>query len=289
MKSMTGYGKGVSVRDNKTLTVELKAVNNRFLEINARLPKYLILGDEIVRKEIGAVIKRGTIDFYFDYKDLGGDKKIDVDFDLAQKYKEAADEIVDRLNVKNELSVADIMRFGDVVNIISEPNIDLICEMLKEATKQAVFNLDIMRTKEGESVHDDFIRLMGNIKEHLDFIVTRAPLVVVEYREKLKKRIEEYLGEIEPDEARLINEVAFFADKADINEEINRLSSHIKQFYSALELPDEVGRKLDFLSQEMNREINTMGSKSNDIEITNRVVAMKNELEKIKEQIRNVE
>lgn len=289
MKSMTGYGKGVSVRDNKTLTVELKAVNNRFLEINARLPKFLISGDEIVRKVISSVVRRGSIDFFFDYKDLGGDKTLNVDYGLAEKYSEAANELSARFNLQKELSAAEIMRFADVVTLVSEPNTELICEMLEEATAQAVNNLDQMRIKEGESVRLDFIKLVGNIKDNLDYIVTRAPMVVTEYREKLKKRVEEYLGEVEPDETRLINEVAFFADKADINEEISRLSSHINQFISALDFSEEVGRKLDFLSQEMNREINTMGSKSNDIEITNKVVAMKNELEKIKEQIRNVE
>ena len=289
MKSMTGYGKGISVRDNKTLTVELKAVNNRFLEINARLPKYLVAGEGIVRQTISSVVRRGTIDFYFDYKDLGSDKTLCIDYELAAKYKEAADEIAARLNVKNELSTTDMMKFGDVVTVVSETNTELICEMLQEATKQAVDALNEMRIKEGESVYRDFVVLINNIKEHLEFIKGRAPVVVTEYREKLKKRIEEYLGEIEPDEARIVNEVAFFADKADINEEISRLGSHIGQFIAALELSDEVGRKLDFISQEMNREINTMGSKSNDIEITNRVVAMKNELEKIKEQIRNVE
>ncbi len=289
MKSMTGYGKGISVRDNKTLTVELKAVNNRFLEINTRLPKFLVAGDEIVRKEIGAVIKRGSIDFYYDYKDIGGDKTLELDHNLAKKYKDAADELATFLNIKNDFSVSEIMKMPDVIKISSEVDTKLICEMFSEATKQAVAALDKMRIKEGESVHADFVKLIENIKGHLCIVKARVPKVVDEYRQKLKKRVEEYLGEIELDEARLINEVAFFADKADINEEISRLFSHIDQFFYILDQPDETGRRLDFLSQEMNREVNTMGSKSNDLEITNRVVAMKNEIEKIREQIRNVE
>ena len=146
-----------------------------------------------------------------------------------------------------------------------------------------------MRIIEGESAKNDFYKLVSNVQVHLDFVRERAPKVVEEYREKLLKRISDYLKEIEPDQTRLLNEVAFFADKADINEEISRLQSHIDQFKGVLASNGEAGRKLDFLSQEMNREINTMGSKSNDIELVNHVVAMKNELEKIKEQVRTVE
>lgn len=289
MKSMTGYGKGVSSRESKTLTVELRAVNNRFLEINARLPKYLIAGDEIVRKEIGAVVKRGTVDFFFDYKDQGGDKTLSVDYELAKLYCDAAKDLTSRFGLENGLSSINLLKMSDVVTIGNDTDTELLCDMLKEAVKNAVIELDAMRVKEGESVKRDFIRLVDNIEAHLNAVKVRAPKVVADYREKLVKRIEEYLGEIEPDETRLLNEVAFFADKADINEEISRLTSHIDQFRASLGLPGEVGRKLDFLSQEMNREINTMGSKSNDVELTGHVVAMKNELEKIKEQVRNVE
>lgn len=289
MKSMTGYGKGVSQRDNKTLTVELKAVNNRFLEINARLPKYLMAGDEIVRKEINSVIRRGTVDFYYDYKDLGTDKALSVDYELAGLYIDAAKELSTRFEIENGLNSVNVLKFGDIVSVTSDTDVELLCEMLREATKQALDGLDEMRVKEGESVKRDFIKLVDNCSEHLSCVRSRAPQVVAEYREKLLKRITEYLGEIVPDETRLLNEVAFFADKADINEEISRLQSHIDQFRLALDLGGEVGRKLDFLVQEMNREVNTMGSKSNDVEITSHVVAMKNELEKIKEQVRNVE
>ena len=289
MKSMTGYGKGVSQRESKTLTVELRAVNNRFLEINARLPKYLLAGDEVVRKQINSVIKRGTVDFFYDYKDLSGDKVLNVDYELAKLYCDAAKELTDRFAIENGLCSANLLKMNDVVSISSDTDCELLCEMLSEAVKVAVGELDAMRIKEGESVKRDFERLVNNISEHLEAVRLRAPEVVAEFREKLKKRIEEYLGEIEPDETRLLNEVAFFADKADINEEISRLESHIDQFRISLNMSGEVGRKLDFLAQEMNREINTMGSKSNDVEITRHVVAMKNELEKIKEQVRNVE
>ncbi|MBR2971197.1 MAG: YicC family protein [Clostridia bacterium] len=289
MKSMTGYGKGVAERENKTLTVELKAVNNRFLEINARLPKWLLAGDEVIRKEIASVIKRGSIDFFYDYKSVGGEKTITVDNELASLYVDAAKGLGNRFGVKDTLTAYELLRFGDVVTVTTESDTEVLLEMLVEATQKAVIALDEMRKKEGESVKQDFEKIVGNIKEHLSAVTERAPQVVADHKDKLKKRIEEYLGDVEIDEARLLNEVAFFADKADINEEISRLGSHIQQFVATLGKNGELGRQLDFLAQEMNREVNTMGSKSNDITITSHVVAMKNEIEKIKEQVRNVE
>lgn len=286
---MTGYGKGVSQRENLTLTVELKAVNNRFLEINARLPKYFLAGEEIVRKEIGAVIKRGTVDFFYDLKDSGGSKTLVADYELAKLYCDVAKELSLRFGVLNELTTTDLMRIPDMITVANDFPSEVLGELLKEATSKAVSELEVMRVKEGESIKRDFKELIASVESYLCKVVSRAPSVVEEYREKLQKRISEYLGEVEIDAARLVNEVAFFADKADINEEIKRLRSHIAQFKETLESERETGRKLDFLAQEMNREVNTMGSKSNDIEITNCVVAMKNELEKIKEQIRNVE
>lgn len=289
MKSMTGYGKGVCEHSDKTVTIELKAVNNRFLEINSRLPKYLLSGEEAIRKVIGASVKRGTVEVYYDIKCTGSDKKLEVDDDLLDRYIEVIKALSSKTGADAGMRAIELIKLSDVVSVTSETNVEEIAEMIKEACEKAACALDEMRLKEGETIMRDLGELVGNIDKNLAEVIERAPVVVTEYREKLKKRLSDYLGEIEPDEAKLLNEVAFFADKADINEEIKRLLSHIAQFEEALCDSREVGRKLDFISQEMNREINTMGSKSNDIEITKRVVAMKNELEKIKEQIRNVE
>ena len=182
------------------------------------------------------------------------------------------------------------MRTPDVIRISAEDDDEaLVKELATKAATEAVKNLDSMRKTEGKTVKADLKQLTENIISHLETVVKRAPVVVSEYREKLKARISEALSGVEIDEARLLNETAFFADKADINEEISRLTSHINQFLHSIDSDEPQGRKLDFISQEMNREINTMGSKSNDTELTRCVVAMKNELEKIKEQIRNVE
>ena len=289
MKSMTGYGKGVSNYGTKTLTVELKSVNNRFLEINSRLPKYLMAGDEIIRKRISAVLKRGSVDVYFDLKDTSCGASVCVDHELASLYTEAAGELSARFGIPDEFSNSDLMRCPDVITLVKDDESDVLCDMLDEAVSDAVISLNEMRETEGLTVKADFERLIDNIRGHLDMVKQRVPFVIDEYRAKLTKRIEEYLGSVEVDQAKLINEVAFFADKADINEEISRLDSHISQFVDVIESDGEAGRKLDFLAQEMNREINTMGSKSADIELLNHVVEMKNELEKIREQIRNVE
>ncbi len=291
MKSMTGYGKGVSSRDGKTVTVELKAVNNRYLEINSRLGKSYASCDEVIRKEISKRIKRGSIDVFLGFENsLGASSELKLDIALAAEYVKAAKKLRDEFMLDEDLGVTALLRMPEVSAlqpVKDEP--ELIKELTAAATAEAVENLDTMRETEGVGIKADLTKLVSSIVAALEKAIKRAPLVVEDYREKLKQRISDVLKETQIDEVRLLNEVAFFADKADINEEISRLSSHIKQFLACLESDEPQGRKLDFLSQEMNREINTMGSKSNDMELTKLVVEMKNQLEKIKEQIRNVE
>ncbi|MCI8412877.1 MAG: YicC family protein [Clostridia bacterium] len=291
MRSMTGYGKGVCERDGKTVTVELKAVNNRYLEINSRLGKSFAVCDEIIRKEIGKVIKRGSVDVYFVCENTeGSDAELKADVALAAQYVKAAKQLRDEFLLDGDLGAAALMRMPDVLTL--QPNKDdpeIIKEMTREAVCAAVQQLNVMREVEGATVKADLTKLVSFIVAALEKVVKRAPIVVEDYRTKLRQRMTDILKDVPVDETRLLNEVAFFADKADINEEISRLSSHIEQFLSCLESDEPQGRKLDFLSQEMNREINTMGSKSNDMELTRLVVEMKNELEKIREQIRNAE
>ncbi len=291
MKSMTGYGKGVCSRDGKTVTVELKAVNNRYLEINSRLGKSFAACDDIIRKQIGAVIKRGSVDVYFSFENSSGaNSELKLDLALASEYVKAAKTLRDEFMLDCDLGATALLRLPEVSALQPlKDDPELIKELAAEATKEAVVNLDGMRLTEGEGIKSDLAHLISTIVSSLEKVVARAPIVVEDYRKKLTDRISELLKDVKIDEVRLLNEVAFFADKADINEEISRLSSHIKQFTSCLNGSEPQGRKLDFLSQEINREINTMGSKSNDMELTKLVVEMKNQLEKIKEQIRNVE
>ena len=264
MRSMTGYGKGVCERDGKTVTVELKAVNNRYLEINSRLGKSFAVCDEIIRKEIGKVIKRGSVDVYFVCENTeGSDAELKADVALAAQYVKAAKQLRDEFLLDGDLGAAALMRMPDVLTL--QPNKDdpeIIKEMTREAVCAAVQQLNVMREVEGATVKADLTKLVSSIVAALEKVVKRAPVVVEDYRSKLRQRMTDILKDVPVDETRLLNEVAFFADKADINEEISRLSSHIEQFLSCLESDEPQGRKLDFLSQEMNREINTMGSKS---------------------------
>lgn len=291
MKSMTGYGKSAAVNGGRELSVEIKSVNNRYLEINPRLPKTLSSQEETVRKIIKSKLSRGTVDVYFNYVDNDPcDKVVKVDQTLVAGYVAAAKELNARFGLFDDFSVSDAMRIPEVVKIETvEADENALSALLSEALTEACDKLCAFREKEGKSIKKDLTVLVGNIAAELEKVKERAPEVVVEYRKKLLERVSSLLSDVEVDEAKLLNEVTFFADKADINEEISRLSSHIAQFYDELENDEQVGRKLDFLSQEMNREINTMGSKANDYLLTDCVLKMKNELEKIKEQIRNVE
>ncbi len=291
MKSMTGYGKGVAAKEGKTVTVELKAVNNRYLESNSRLGKSYAVCDDIIRKEIAKRIKRGTVDVYFSLENAtGAHAELSCDLALASQYVTVAKKLRDQFMLSDDFGATALLRSPEVCSLQSvKDDPALLQELTRSAVSEAVHALDGMRETEGASVKSDLTRLVSEIVAALEKAIKRAPEVVEDYRAKLRARMTEILGGVAIDEARLLNEVAFFADKADINEEISRLSSHVDQFLSCLESNEPQGRKLDFLSQEMNREINTMGSKSNDIELTRLVVEMKDRLEKIKEQIRNVE
>ena len=291
MKSMTGYGKGVAADGTRTFTVELKAVNNRYLEIGCKVPKTLAYTEEILRTCVKETIRRGSVDVYVNYENKSEtNKHIEVDFALAGELVKTSKLLRTQYCLDDDFQVTALMRTADVLKVTAgDDDENIVKALAKRAASEAVKNLDEMRAVEGASLKADLKRLTENIIGYLEKAVKRAPSVVAEYRDKLKARIQEALDGVEIDESRLLNETAFFADKADINEEISRLTSHINQFLHCLDSNEPQGRKMDFISQEMNREINTMGSKSNDKELTELVVAMKNELEKIKEQIRNAE
>ncbi len=289
MKSMTGYGKCVVEENSRTLTVEMKSVNNRYLEINCRMPKTLAAFEETAKRTVKKYLNRGSVDVYFTYEN-NAEKHLAIDEATAKAYYEASKKISELLGVENNYASAELIKTnGVIVEKADEEDEAMLKALVERAVEGAVRALDEMRTVEGATATKDLLRLVDNIDGALAKAENRAPKVVAEYREKLKSRITELLGEVAIDETRLLNEVAFFADKADINEEISRLHSHIAQFRASCANGGPQGRNLDFVSQEMGREINTMGSKSNDSELTALVIYMKNELEKIKEQIRNVE
>ncbi len=291
MKSMTGYGKGVATDGERTVTVELKSVNNRFLDVACKMPKSLMYIDDIIQKCVKNAVSRGSVDAFVTYENLSASsKKVTVDNALAKEYVAAAKALRAEFRLEDDFNVTALMRTPEVVSVsAAQDDREKVIALAKDATEQALENLEKMRRTEGDGVLKDLNRLVDNLESLLKKAIVRAPLVVADYKKGLIARVKEILDGYEPDEGKLLNEVAFFADKTDINEEISRLASHISQFRAICREKIPQGRRLDFLSQEMVREVNTMGSKSNDIELTGYVVAMKNEVEKIKEQIRNVE
>ena len=291
MKSMTGFGAGVATSNGRRVTIELKSVNGRFTEINARIPKSLGFCDEVIKKSIAKHIKRGSVDVGFNYENSSDSNKgIELDLVLANAYVEAAKKLRTQFMLDYDFNTTALLRSPDVAKItLTQDEPDVICLLCTQATDDALLALNKMREVEGAAIKAHLAQLVKEIVKSLKEIAKRAPQIVVEYRAKIDTKMREILDKVPVDENRLLQEVAIFSDKSDVSEELNRLSSHIDQFVKAMELAEPVGRKLDFIAQEMNREINTIGSKSTDTTITNLVIALKNELEKVKEQIRNVE
>lgn len=292
MKSMTGYGKSIVSRDNKELTVELKSVNHRFLDISTKIPRMFIPLENVVRNGLSKGLSRGHIDVYINYSQSGdSDKTVKVDMSLATGYVNAAKRLAEVFpSLHYDFNINALMRSSDVLTLEQVDNDeDTLREMLEQAVSQAVDNLNAMREIEGNALKADLLKKIDNVERLLSTVKQYAPGVAEQYREKLKDRVTEALQGVDLDENKLINEVCFFTDKSCIDEEITRLQSHIARARELLASDEPVGRKLDFLVQEFNRETNTICSKSSYLELTNTALEMKNEIEKIREQIQNLE
>lgn len=292
IKSMTGFGRAENTDNIYSFNVEIKTVNNRYNDIVVKMPKYFSYLEEDIKRTIKDKISRGRVEVYIglEYIDqLGIDVKVDIP--LAKSYKEGLEELINELDIVEDVKLSHIISVSDVIKTErKELDEDLVWNCLKVALDNALDNVVSMRKSEGLVLKKDMEKQLIEIQKLTDKIRTRSPLVVIEYKAKLEERIKELLGaESNLDEERLESEIVFFANKSDINEEIIRLESHIHQFSQSLTENKSVGRKLDFLTQEMNREINTIGSKANDLDISNSVVDLKSELEKIREQAQNVE
>ncbi len=291
MHSMTGYGKGVSKRDGKTITIEIKTVNHRFLDCNIKLPRNFLFVEDRVKKAVSSAISRGHIDLYLTYEQSSTDEgAYTVDLELANNYLTAVRQLENGTGLANDVTLSTLLRVGDIVTRQqSVEDEDLLAEMTLEAASEALVNLKVMREKEGQSQKADIASKLGTIEACLDRIKEFAPKVVEDYRELLNARIAEVVEPSLVDKQRLATEVALYADHCAIDEEITRLSTHISNMRSLLEATEPVGRKMDFLVQEFNRETNTIGSKANDMRITKEVLAIKNEIEKMREQAANIE
>ncbi|WP_313756623.1 YicC/YloC family endoribonuclease [Tissierella sp.] len=292
IKSMTGFGRGEFSNEVYNFKVEIKAVNHRYNDIVVKMPRHISYLEENVKKIIKTEINRGKIDVYINL-DYINESAIDikVDIPLAKSYKDVLERLSEELGLEENIRLFNILGLSEIIKTErKELDEDIAWTCLKEALNIALRDIMNMKVVEGEELKNDMISKLDRIETIVLKIEERSPLVVLEYKGKLKERISELLDkDINIDEDRIASEVAIFADKSNINEEIVRLKSHVKQFLSILNEKDAIGRKLDFLIQEMNREINTIGSKANDMLISQNVVEIKSELEKIREQVQNIE
>jgi len=291
IRSMTGFGRGENVGQIKQVTAEVKSVNHRYSEVLVKMPRQYSLLEETVKRTVLNYVTRGRVEVFLKIENAAEpQREVQVDKELALAYYKALKELAEATQANLDLGVSSLAQLPDVLKV-DEPkeNIDEIWQEILAALQAALTVLMEMREKEGQQLKADLEERLAYISQMNDKITERSPLVVSQYREKLQNRLKELLDGGQVDETRLATEVAIFADRASIAEEIVRLSSHVDQFKRILKENNPVGRKLDFLLQEMNREINTIGSKANDLEITQSVVELKSELEKLREQVQNIE
>lgn len=291
-RSMTGFGRASSLEGSeKSFTLEMKSVNHRYLDVNIRMPKSMISFEEKIRRVLSQKLSRGKVDLFINLKDYHkGDQVTRFNEKLADSYVRSLKEIKERYDLKDDISVSLIAKFTDVIMVEEkQENIDELWTELEPLIQEAVDTMVTMREVEGGKLKEDIISKTNDIKLMVSSIEEKSETIVENYKLKLEERIKELQKNIEIDESRLAVEIAIFADKASIDEEITRLYSHINQVIKTFSLNEPIGRKLDFIIQEMNREANTIASKSYDIEITNIVINIKNTLEKIREQVQNIE
>ncbi len=291
IKSMTGYGRGEAVCNGRAMVVEVRSVNNRYLDCNIRLPRTYTFAEEPMKALVQKCTTRGKVDLYVTMDQAtANDVVVKVNQPLAASYVEALNTLAEGFGLKNDVSVSMVARFPDVLLVEkAAEDTDRLTADLCSVLQLALDQYDAMRTREGARLEEDILSRLTTLEEAVAVVEARSPQTVAEYRERLWKKLSEVLENRQLDEGRILTEAAVFADKVAVDEETVRLRSHIAQFRGMLAKGGPVGRKLDFLIQEMNRETNTIGSKCNDLELSNVVVDMKAEIEKIREQIQNLE
>jgi len=289
IKSMTGYGRGKYENDGREYTVEIKSVNNRYCDISIKLPRSISYLEEKIKKEITNKVSRGKIDVFVTfYNNSTSGKNIKFNRDLAGMYIAELKELAKEHLLKDDIKVTEISKFPDVLNIENDEDEELIWNELKFPLSEAINNFIEMKELEGKKIYEDLTKRIEDIQDETNIISENSTRLIKEYIVKLETRIKELLNTEKIDENRLAMETVIYADKCSVEEEITRLNSHIYQFKELIK-GNVVGKKIDFLIQEMNRETNTIGSKSSSIEITNLVIEMKTQIEDIREQIQNIE
>lgn len=291
LKSMTGYGRCEMPEEGRKVLVEIKSVNHRYSDYTVKLPRYYGFLEDRIRKKVSEAISRGKVDIFVSIENYNdNDTEISLKEDYAKNYIETLYALRDKFGLKDDISVTSVARNQDIFNVErKQEDEEEIWKAVEPALSGALSAFVAMRAREGERIQADLQQRIEYMKTLAVKIDERSPETVSEYKDKLYSKIKEILADKEIDEARILTEVAIFADKVAINEEMVRLSSHFEEFYNIISANEPAGRKLDFLIQEINREINTTGSKANDIEIAKLVVELKAETEKLREQIQNIE
>lgn len=291
IKSMTGFGRCEAVGKDRKLTVEMKSVNHRYLDVNIKMPKKLNFFENAIRAELKNYISRGKVDVFItceDYSESSGSLKYNRA--LAKEYLTYLRQMAQEFELDDDIRVSTLSRYPEVF-VMEEQNIDEeeLWKDLQEVLRGAAENFVRTRVAEGENLSKDLNDKLDVMLTHVDFIAERSPKLIQEYKEKLQDKVRELLEDVQIDESRLYTEVTIFADKVCVDEELVRLRSHVESTKEALSSGGSIGRKLDFIAQEMNREANTILSKANDLEISARAIELKNEIEKVREQIQNIE
>lgn len=291
IKSMTGFGRVQETVDGMNVTVELRSVNHRYFEFTAKVPRTYGFLEEKLKTFTNTLVARGKVECYVAVEQLEeSETTVSVNASLAKGYVDALRQLSEMFGLTADISAGALSRYPDVLVLQkTAADEDRIWNAVRTVAAKAVMRFIEMRETEGAKLKADILSRADTILEHVAFVEERSPQTVKEYNEKLKQRMEELLGSTQVDEQRLLTEAAIFADKIAVDEETVRLRSHISQLRTFMEADEPIGRKLDFLVQEINREANTIGSKAQDVEIAKRVIAVKAEVEKIREQVQNIE
>ena len=291
VKSMTGYGRAENTFNGCTITVELRSVNNRYLDCNVRIPRLYLFAEDAMKSRVQNTISRGKVDVFVTLDSTGADKvQVSVNRPVADGYYAALKQLSEDYGLSGEISVTLLSRFPEVLLAEkAEEDVERLAQDICSVLDKALVDFDQMRTREGERLREDILSRAAVIEDKVWLVERRSPQTVTEYRAKLEARMSEVLSNTQLDPARILTEAAIFADKVAVDEETVRLRSHIGQLREMLSKGGAIGRKLDFLIQEFNREANTIGSKCSDIEISGHVVDIKAEIEKIREQVQNIE
>ena len=291
MKSMTGFGRAKLEKNNRIYSIEIKSVNHKYNDISIKMPRSFSYLEDKIKKEISKSVARGKIDVYISFENYSEEgKQVIINQELVNEYMKQFKILAEENNLRLDLPVTEITKLPDVLTLKeTEENEDVIENELLECLKEAIINFTNMREQEGNKIKEDLITRIQKIEKEVENISEYSTRLVEEYVVKLEQRIKELLKNNVVDESRLAMEVVIYADKCSVEEELTRLRSHIIQFKNMLEETKPIGKKIDFLIQEMNRETNTTGSKSGSLEITNTVINIKTELEDIREQVQNIE